>query len=78
MRTLLEIHYDEVHTERYLQRARERGGEDRKMTKIRKSEYKVFKSVVQGHRRQACQRIQLPQAYIYIYRITFTCGCLCS
>ena len=61
MRTLLEIHYDDVHTEKYMRSINNITGEDRKPLKHRKSEYKVFKGVVHSHKRQLCQRIQLPQ-----------------
>jgi hypothetical protein len=60
MRTLLEMHYDDVYMERYLRRTRDR--EERKLAKRRKSDYKVFKSVVQSHKRKLCQRIELPQS----------------
>ena len=46
MRTLLEIHYNDLYTERYMRRIQAKDGEERKMTKRRKSEFKVFRSVV--------------------------------
>ena len=46
MRTLLEIHYNDLYTERYMRRIQAKDGEERRMTKRRKSEFKVFRSVV--------------------------------
>ena len=46
MRTLLEIHYNDLYTERYMRRIQAKDGEERKMTMRRKSEFKVFRSVV--------------------------------
>ena len=60
MRTLLEMHYDDVYMEKYLRKLR--GSEGRKLAKRRQSDYKVFKSVVQSHKRKLCQRIELPQS----------------
>ena len=60
MRTLLEMHYDDVYMEKYLRKFR--GSEGRKLAKRRQSDYKVFKSVVQSHKRKLCQRIELPQS----------------
>ena len=60
MRTLVEMHYDDVYMEKYLRKLR--GSEGRKLAKRRQSDYKVFKSVVQSHKRKLCQRIELPQS----------------
>ena len=52
---MLELHYDDVHIEKY-----------RKMGKTghkrRNSEFTIFNSVAQGHRRKLCQRIELPDS----------------
>ena len=59
MRTLLEIHYDDLHYERYMKKA-ETPKTKRGNRKTRLSEFKVFKSVVNNIKQQRCQRIQLP------------------
>jgi len=61
MRTLLEMHYDELHVAKHLRRNQGRDGEERVVTKRRKSDYKVFRSVVNSHKRRLCQRIDLPE-----------------
>ena len=48
MRSLLELHYDDVHFERW--------------KKTRQGEYKVFSSVAQAHRKKLNQRLALPRA----------------
>ena len=53
MRTLLDLHYDNFHFEKY----KARGKNARK----RQSDYKVFNSVAQAHRRKLCQRMELPE-----------------
>ena len=60
MRTLLEIHYDDLHYEKYLKKAQVQNGGTRNNRKKRKSEFKVFKSVVMNFKRRLCQRIELP------------------
>ena len=55
-----ELHYDAVFTERYLKTCVGRDGEERKATRRRKSDFKVFKSVANAHKRKLCQRIELP------------------
>ena len=60
MRTLLELHYDELHLEKY----RAMGKTARK----RSSEYTVFSNIAQSHRRKLCQRIQLPESLKAILR----------
>ena len=60
MRTLLELHYDEVHYEKYRALGKKARG--------RQSAYKVFNSVAQAHRRKQCQRIVLPEALKAILR----------
>ncbi len=52
-RTLLELHYDDVVMTRW-----EASGNKTKPK--RQSQHKVFQFVVQGYRRQLCQRLQLP------------------
>ena len=53
MRTLLEIHYDEVHFQRW----RSKDGK----APERKGEYHVFKGTINAHRKRLCQRLQLPK-----------------
>ena len=53
MRTLLEIHYDDVHFQRWKSK-------DGKVPE-RKGEYHVFKSTINAHRKRLCQRLQLPK-----------------
>ena len=60
MRTLLEIHYDELHYERYLRKVKAQNGGTRNSRKRRKSDFEVFKSVVVNFKRRLCQRIELP------------------
>ena len=57
-----ELHYDGVFTEKYFRKYRTQGGEERTATKRRKSDFKVFKSVANAHKRKLCQRIELPQS----------------
>ena len=47
-------------TEKYFRKFRTRDGEERTVTKRRKSDFKVFKSVANAHKRRLCQRIELP------------------
>ena len=61
MRTLLEIHYDAVH----LQRWKHKNGK----APTRKSEWHVFNSTIHAHRKQLCQRIILPKAVKNILRM---------
>ena len=49
--TLLELHYDSIHIERYL--ASGKTGQKR-----RASDYKIFSSIAQSHRLKLCQRAQ--------------------
>ena len=53
MRTLLEIHYDEVHFQRWRSK-------DGKVPE-RKGEHHVFKSTINAHRKRLCQRLRLPK-----------------
>ena len=53
MRTLLEIHYDSVHFERW----KKRDGK----APLRRSEYHVFTSTINAHRKKLCQRLALPK-----------------
>ena len=59
--TLLELHYDQLHLEKYL--ALGKSGNKR-----RTSEYKVFSSIAQAHRLKLCQRISLPDSIKQIFR----------
>ena len=61
MRTLLEMHYDDLHIAKHLRRVQGSDGEERVVTKRRKSDWKVFRSVVNSHKRRLCQRIDLPE-----------------
>ena len=61
MRTLLEMHYDDLHIAKHIRRKQGRDGEERVVTKRRKSDYKVFRSVVNSHKRRLWQRIDLPE-----------------
>ena len=54
MRTLLEMHYDDAHFEKY------REQEAKKLPK-RKTEHNVFKKAISLHRKRLCQRIDLPE-----------------
>ena len=60
MRTMLELHYDNIHLERYLAIG--------KAQQRRSSEYKVFGYVAQSHRLKLCQRISLPDSLKAIFR----------
>ena len=64
MRTLLELHYDDVFVQDW------RRTHDGRVEKIpnRKSEYKVFRSVIDQHRRCPNQRISLPPSISNILR----------
>ena len=61
--TLLEMHYDDVHFEKW----RARGSHGPKPSR-RQSEYKVFGSVVASHQKKLCQRIELPLRVKALYR----------
>ena len=61
MRTLLDLHYDEVHLENWTQIHNKRPPE-------RKAEYKVFASVAHARRKQLNQRLALPQGVKDILR----------
>ena len=67
MRTLLEMHYDDLHLAKHLRQMQGRDEEDRVVTKRRKSDYKVFRSVVNAHKRRLCQRINLPEQAVLMY-----------
>ena len=61
MRTLLELHYDQLHLEKYL-------ASGKTGLKRRTSDYKVFGSIAQAHRLKLCQRIELPDSIKQIFR----------
>ena len=61
MRTLLELHYDDVHLERWTER-------ENKRAPVRKGEYKVFASVAHARRKQLNQRLALPKSVKDILR----------
>ncbi len=65
MRTLLEIHYNDCFYERWQQQGRE-GSKPGK----RKSEYKLFKSVISSFKRPLCERMSLPASIKHILRKT--------
>ena len=67
MRTLLEMHYDDLHLAKHLRRIQGRDGEERVVTKRRKSDFKVFRSVVNSHKRRLCQRIDLPDQVVLLH-----------
>ena len=69
MRTLLEMHYDDLHIAKHLRRIQRRDGEERVVTKRRKSDYKVFRSVVNSHKRRLCQRIDLPEQVLLAHNL---------
>ena len=54
MRMLLEVHYDQVHLERWQAKHKEKKAPERK------SEYKVFRSVIQGRLGHLNERLSLP------------------
>ena len=54
MQTLLELHYDAVHFERW------KSNEGK--APLRRSDYYVFKTAVNAHRKKLCQRLVLPKA----------------
>ena len=47
-------------TEKYFREFCTRDVEERTVTKRRKSDFKVFKSVANAHKRRLCSRIELP------------------
>ena len=53
MRTLLELHYDAIHFQRW----KEKNGK----APLRRSEYHVFNTTVNAHRKKMCQRLTLPK-----------------
>ena len=57
----MELHYDQLHLEKYI--ALGKTGNKR-----RTSDYKVFSSVAQAHRLKLCQRISLPDSIKQIFR----------
>ena len=61
--TLLEMHYDDLHYEKW----RARGSRGAKPTK-RSSDYKVMRSAVASHQTKLCQRIGLPPEVKALYR----------
>ena len=60
MRTLLELHYDDVHFARWKRK-------DNKAPS-RKGEHTVLSKVAQAHRKELCQRLVLPKAVKDILR----------
>ena len=64
MRTLLEIHYDHVH----LLEWRRKHDESLKKMPKRKSEWAVFRSVVDSHRRKPCMRVELSSSILQVLR----------
>ena len=72
MRTLFEMHYDDLHIAKHLRRIQGRDGEERVVTKRRKSDFKVFRSVVNSHKRRLCQRIDLPDQVFVLHN----CSCV--
>jgi len=62
MRVLLDIHYDEMHLERW-----QANHKDKKAPE-RKSNYKVFRSVVQGRLRHQNERLTLPTSVKNVMR----------
>ena len=68
MRTLLEMHYDDIHIAKQIRRIQVRDGEERIVTKRRKSDYKVFRTVVNSHKRRLCQRIDLPEQVLIAHK----------
>ena len=52
IRTLLNLHYDDVHSQLCKQGKRK--------TKARKSDWKIFERTVTAHRKPLCQRLRLP------------------
>ena len=61
MRTLLELHYDQLHLEKYL-------ASGKTGNKRRSSQFKVFGSIAQAHRLKLCQRISQPDSIKQIFR----------
>ena len=68
MRTMLELHYDDVFIAKHLRRIHDHDGAERVVTKRRKSDYKVFRSVVNSHKRRLCQRIDLPEQVLIAHK----------
>ena len=64
MRTLLEIHYDNVHLIEW----RRKHDESLKKMPNRKPQWTVFRSVVDSHRRRPCMRVELPPSIQQILR----------
>ena len=64
MRTLLEIHYDDVHVERW----RQTHGHDEGRPPQRKGAYKVFESVVHSRRKKLNQGVALPESVTDIFQ----------
>ena len=62
MRTLLELHYDQLHIGKYLASGKTAG------QKRRTSDYKVFGTIAQAHRLKLCQRVGLPESLKRIFR----------
>ena len=56
MRTKLELHYDDVH----LQRWREKHANEAKRAPGRRGAYRIFASVAEAHRRKLNQDLELP------------------
>ena len=56
MRTKLELHYDEVH----LQRWRKKHANEAKRAPGRRGAYRIFASVAESHRRKLNQYLELP------------------
>ena len=61
MRALLEMHYDDVHIEKYKEGAA-------KTLPARKAEHKVFKKAISLHRKRLCQRVDLPDGVRAVLR----------
>ena len=64
MRALLELHYDDVHVERW----RKKYGDEHKKAPERKGCHKVFSSVADGRRRKLNQSLELPETVKAILR----------
>ena len=77
MRTLLEMHYDDVHLKTYLNSKQYLKNEGRHVNKRRRSDYKVFRSVVNSHKRRLCQRIELPSQAHALTLVTCVFVILC-
>ena len=61
MRTLLELHYDSTHLQRW---KNEQG-----KAPLRRSEYHVFHSTITAHRKKLCQRLTLPRDMKALFQV---------